>query len=66
MRTTGDPDVRTPTSGIDEPAEILAKQWHSLGMFHQQIADRLNQMEKFTPDGKPWTRLLVRQVISQR
>ncbi|MDG3085383.1 YlcI/YnfO family protein [Vibrio hannami] len=66
VRTNVDSSVRTETQKLEETAAYLAIQWHSQGMFHQQIADRLNQMEKYTPDGKPWTRLLVRQIVKQR
>ncbi|WED24058.1 hypothetical protein L3Q72_22775 [Vibrio sp. JC009] len=66
VSTVADVSVLTEVQEIEDSAVILAKQWHSQGMFHQQIADRLNQMEKFTPDGKPWTRLLVRQIVNQR
>jgi hypothetical protein len=63
-------DVTTPspTSGYthtQEPSiEALVMEWHSQGLFAQQIADKLNQMEKPTSDGKLWSRLQVRQMIN--
>lgn len=62
--TVDSSSVCTQTPEIDQSATILAKQWSSQGMFHQQIADKLNQMGKQTPYGKPWTRLLVRQIVN--
>ncbi|PWI33447.1 hypothetical protein DI392_11420 [Vibrio albus] len=57
--------VRTQTPEIERSAVELAIEWHEQGMFHQQIADRLNQMGKLSPDGKRWTRLLIRQFVNQ-
>jgi hypothetical protein len=42
---------------------VLAAQWHKQGMYYQQIAERLNQLGKLSPGGKPWRRLSIRQLL---
>jgi hypothetical protein len=63
-------DVTTPlstfgcTHALEPSVEALIREWHSQGLFAQQIADKLNHMGKLTPDRKQWSRLLVRQMIN--
>jgi hypothetical protein len=63
-------DVTTPsptpgcTHTQESSIEALVMEWHSQGLFAQQIADKLNHIGKLTPDGKQWSRLLVRQMIN--
>ncbi|NOH98984.1 YlcI/YnfO family protein [Vibrio sp. 99-70-13A1] len=40
------------------------KLWHSQGMFHQQIADRLNNIGCLNLEGKKWSRVAVRRLVS--
>ena len=40
------------------------KLWHSQGMFHQQIADRLNNIGCLNLEGKKWSRVAVRRLVT--
>lgn len=56
---------RTSFPEVEESVEVLAKSWHSQGMYYQQIADRLNELGKLNSDEKPWSRVSVRQKLNQ-
>ncbi|WP_206380343.1 YlcI/YnfO family protein [Vibrio genomosp. F6] len=62
-------DVRTRASNnsksIDRMSSFeLIKRWDEKGLYHQQIAEKLNELGRESPNSKTWTRALVRQLLS--
>ncbi|NOH85743.1 DUF3950 domain-containing protein [Vibrio sp. 03-59-1] len=43
----------------------LIKRWDEKGLYHQQIAEKLNELGRESPNSKTWTRALVRQFLSE-
>ncbi|OBU22221.1 hypothetical protein BTN98_12545 [Photobacterium aquimaris] len=55
--------VRTDVDAtLDNEAQALALYWLSRGLFHQQISNKLNQLEMKTTSGHAWTRVAVRSL----
>ncbi|MEZ8196223.1 YlcI/YnfO family protein [Vibrio cortegadensis] len=62
--------VRTRASSnsgsIDRMSSFeLIKRWDEKGLYHQQIAEKLNELGRESPNSKTWTRALVRQFLSE-
>ncbi|MDN3616735.1 YlcI/YnfO family protein [Vibrio gallaecicus] len=41
----------------------LIKYWDEKGLYHQQIAEKLNELGRETPNNKTWNRALVRLTL---
>jgi len=44
----------------------LIKRWDEKGLYHQQIAEKLNELGRERPNNKTWTRALVGPLLNQK
>lgn len=63
-------DVRTRVNNNSEAIDNMStleliKLWDEKGLYHQQIAEKLNELGRESPNSKTWTRALVRQFLSE-
>lgn len=64
-------EVRTRTDNNSEAINRvstleLIKRWEDKGLYHQQIAEKLNELGRESPSNKPWSRVLVRLLLNQK
>ncbi|MEZ8694116.1 hypothetical protein AB6D15_17650 [Vibrio splendidus] len=64
-------DVRTRANNnnaeaIDNMSTLaLIERLDEKGLYYKQIAERLNELDRESPNNKIWTRTLVRQLLSE-